>query len=359
MIRFLGTVVAPVIGLVLAFGNAEVLADSMHPRVKMETTLGGIVLELDAEKAPITVLNFLQYAEDKFFDGTIFHRVMSTFMIQGGGFTVEVETKTKSDGLRPGIKNEWKNGLKNDRGTIAMARRGGDPDSGTSQFFINVVDNANLNRPQRDGAAYCVFGKVVEGMDTVDKIRATAVATHPKYGAGRSAVVPVTPVVIKSVRLISEFDRTKVQAAVDAAAAKLKEAQAQAAGKALQGMKDFITKAEKETGKTAVTTASGLVYMELKVGEGAMPTRSDSVEVHYTGWLLDGTKFDSSVDRGAPATFGVTQVISGWTEALLTMKVGGKRKLIIPSELAYGARGKGSIPPNAPLVFDVELLGIK
>ena len=104
--------------------TAAKAADPLHPRVKMETTLGDIVLELDAEKAPVSVLNFVQYADDKFYDGTIFHRVIENFMIQGGGFTVEGR---KTEGLRGGVLNEWRNGLKNERGTVAMARLGGQP----------------------------------------------------------------------------------------------------------------------------------------------------------------------------------------------------------------------------------------
>lgn len=203
-------------------GDSSDKDDGIHPRVKMETTLGDIILELDAEKAPITVLNFIQYAEDKFYDGTIFHRVMETFMIQGGGFSPEMDKKT--EGLRPGIKNEWQNGLKNVRGTISMARMGGNPDSATAQFFINVVDNSALDRPQRDGAAYAVFGKVVEGMDTVDKIRDVEVSSNPKYAGGRAKTVPVEPVVIKSVTVVGKFDRQKVEAQVKAAEAAAKAA---------------------------------------------------------------------------------------------------------------------------------------
>ncbi|MFQ5492305.1 MAG: peptidylprolyl isomerase, partial [Phycisphaerae bacterium] len=134
-------------------------AASTNPRVKMSTTLGDIVLELDARLAPVTVYNFLRYADEKFYDGTIFHRVMPNFMIQGGGMTPDLEKKTT--GLHPAIRNEWQNGLKNLIGTISMARLGRQPDSATNQFFINVKDNTALDQP-RDGAGYCVFGKVVE-----------------------------------------------------------------------------------------------------------------------------------------------------------------------------------------------------
>ena len=311
--------------------------DPLRPRVKLETTLGDIVLELDAEKAPITVLNFIRYVEDEYYDGTIFHRVMNGFMIQGGGFTTEGK---KSEGMRASIKNEWKNGLKNVNGSIAMARLGGQPDSATNQFFINVKNNRSLDQPN-DGAAYAVFGKVVEGMDIVEAIKKTPVTSHASIPGGK---VPVTPVIIKSARLITKFDKAKAEDAVPEEKKLIQEK---------------IAAAEKESGNSSVTSATGLIHIDLKVGTGESPTRSNRVKVHYTGWLLDGTKFDSSVDRGTPSTFGVTGVIKGWTEALLTMKVGGKRKLIIPPDLAYGASGRPSIPPNSTLVFDVELLGIE
>ena len=123
---------------------------------------------------------------------------------------------------------------------------------------------------------------------------------------------------------------------------------------------EAVKKAESETGTTAVTSGTGLVHIDLKVGDGATPKPTDRVEVHYTGWLLDGKKFDSSVDKGTPFTFSLAGgVIQGWLEGVATMKVGGKRKLFIPSDLAYGDRGRSGIPPCATLVFDVELLSIK
>lgn len=169
----------------------------MH--VLMQTTMGDIVVELNGDKAPISAANFADYVESGHYDGTIFHRVIDGFMVQGGGFTPEMEQKsTKSP-----IKNEWQNGLKNARGTLAMARLGGRPDSATCQFFINVADNSFLDRPQPDGAAYAVFGKVVNGMDVVDKIR--VVSTGNRAGHGD---VPKTPIVVQKARKLSA-DETK------------------------------------------------------------------------------------------------------------------------------------------------------
>ncbi len=166
--------------------------------VKMTTSKGEFYLELNAEKAPISVENFLKYVEDEHYDGTIFHRVIANFMIQGGGFTEEMRQKPTRDP----IKNEWDNGLKNERGTIAMARTAA-PDSATSQFYINVVDNPSLDQP-RGGAAYAVFGKVIAGMDVVDEIRRVATTTR----AGHQNV-PSEPVVIEKARAISEEDAKK------------------------------------------------------------------------------------------------------------------------------------------------------
>jgi cyclophilin family peptidyl-prolyl cis-trans isomerase len=167
--------------------------DAKPKKVKLETTMGDIVIELDEKAAPVTVKNFLTYVEEGFFDGTIFHRVIPKFMIQGGGFTPDMVQKR----THPPIINEASNGLKNNRGTIAMARLP-QPDSATSQFFINHKDNPNLNYVDARNPGYAVFGKVVEGMETVDKI--AVVKTTQK---GPHANVPVEPVVIKSAKVVS------------------------------------------------------------------------------------------------------------------------------------------------------------
>ncbi|CAN5243500.1 hypothetical protein BH23VER1_BH23VER1_27580 [soil metagenome] len=143
-----------------------------NPKVKLETSKGPIVIELNAEKAPVSVENFLGYVRDGFYDNTVFHRVIKNFMVQGGGFGVADDGTVTQKETGKTIKNEAQNGLKNERGTLAMARTG-DPDSATSQFFINVVDNDGLDYPEPDGHGYAVFGKVVEGMDTVDAIKDT------------------------------------------------------------------------------------------------------------------------------------------------------------------------------------------
>ncbi|MCF6257556.1 MAG: peptidyl-prolyl cis-trans isomerase [Gammaproteobacteria bacterium] len=173
----------------------QVNADEQHPRVRITTTLGDIVLELDREKAPKSVENFLNYVREGFYDGTIFHRVIDGFMIQGGGFTQDLQKKS----TRAPIKNEADNGLKNLEGTVAMARTN-DPDSATAQFFINVSDkNSFLNHtsPTSRGWGYAVFGKVVEGMDVVDKIRKTPTGSGGQFRSD----VPRTPVVMEKVVL--------------------------------------------------------------------------------------------------------------------------------------------------------------
>lgn len=168
-------------------------AQEPNPRILITTSMGAFTLELDPARAPETVANFLKYVDDKHYDGTIFHRVIRNFMIQGGGMLPSMEEKS----TRAPIRNEAKNGLKNVRGSIAMARTGA-PHSASAQFFINTVDNAFLDYPGQDGWGYCVFGKVVAGMDVVDKIRNVATRSSGAYQD-----VPATPVIIQSAQRLA------------------------------------------------------------------------------------------------------------------------------------------------------------
>jgi cyclophilin family peptidyl-prolyl cis-trans isomerase len=170
----------------------EATKEVRYEYVMLETTKGNILLELDRARAPITVRNFIDYVKDGTYNGTIFHRVMPGFMIQGGGFTPEmVQKPTKAP-----IQNEWRNGLKNEVGTIAMARTQ-NPNSATTQFFINDAKNASLDQPMSGGAGYAVFGKVVMGMDTVDKIKNTPTGARPNDRGMMMENVPVEVVEIK------------------------------------------------------------------------------------------------------------------------------------------------------------------
>ncbi|MDH4481130.1 MAG: peptidylprolyl isomerase [Rhodoferax sp.] len=195
MLMVLKTLVRLVAALTLAaafvapHANAQTAA---YPKVKFQTSLGDFVVELQPEKAPKTVENFLRYVAEKHYEGTIFHRVIDGFMVQGGGFTPAMVQKP----TRAPIPLETNNGLKNDAGTIAMARTG-NPNSATSQFFINVANNTSLNAPQPDGHGYAVFGKVVSGMDVIDKIRVS-----PTTSQGAYQNVPSSPISINAVNLV-------------------------------------------------------------------------------------------------------------------------------------------------------------
>jgi len=175
----------------MAHAQDNAPAPAAAPKVKITTSMGDIVVQLDPVKAPKTVKNFLSYVNEKFYDGTIFHRVIDEFMIQGGGFTTNMQQKpTKAP-----VASESDNGLKNDVYTIAMARTS-DPNSATAQFFINVKDNASLNAPNPDGYGYTVFGKVVQGQDVVDKIKVV-----PTGNKGAYQNVPKEPITILTATL--------------------------------------------------------------------------------------------------------------------------------------------------------------
>lgn len=181
--------------LALAFSVITMNAQAAT-RVEFQTTQGNFTVEVYADKAPKTVVNFLQYVKDGFYDNTIFHRVISRFMIQGGGFERDLTEKP----TRAPIPNEASNGLLNETGTIAMARTA-DPDSATAQFFINVNDNQFLNfvSPDPEQIGYCVFGKVVSGMEVVQKI-----SIIPTTSIGRNSDVPVKPITVKSAKVLPE-----------------------------------------------------------------------------------------------------------------------------------------------------------
>ncbi len=300
--------------------------DGMYAHIK--TNKGDIFLMLEMKKTPLTVANFVGLAEGvipnnkkaigtPYYDGLTFHRVIPNFMIQGGcplgngtgdpgyKFDDEIDTTLKHSG--PGI--------------LSMANAG--PGTNGSQFFITHVKTDWLN------GKHTVFGHVVDGMDVVNNIQQN-----------------------DTMRTITILRKGKEAEIFNAAQVFEKEQIA---------VKEAIDKQLNEKYKSAQVTPSGLRYIVEKEGEGANPNINSKVTVNYTGTLLlDGKKFDSSYDRGQPATFGLNQVIKGWTEGIQLMKKGGKCKFIIPSELAYGDQGfPGVIPPKAWLVFDVELISFE
>ena len=313
------------------------MADGMY--AKFVTNKGDILCVLEFEKTPITVANFVGLAEGtkqlgggagkegvRFYDGLTFHRVIANFMVQGGcplGTGTGGPGYTFPDEIDPTLKHSGP-------GILSMANAG--PGTNGSQFFI--THNAT---PHLDGK-HTVWGHVVEGMDVVNKI-----AKDDK---------------IETVEIIRVGTAAKAfksdQAAFDAL---LSGQDDRAKEKELAAMEESIEQIKGQW-PDAITTESGLKYVVEAEGEGDTPKSGDMVKVHYTGKLLDGTTFDSSVERGTPIDFPVGQgrVIKGWDEALLTMKKGEKRVLIIPASLGYGPSGRGPIPPNATMVFDVELI---
>ena len=313
---------------------AEKLGDGIY--AEMSTDRGVILLALEYEKVPLTVMNFTGLAEGKidggqgigtpFYDGLKFHRVIDEFMIQGGD-----PRGNGTGGPGYSFPDEFDDSLKHiGPGILSMANSG--PDTNGSQFFITHVET-----PWLDGH-HAVFGHVVEGQDVVNAIRQG------------DKIISVK--IIRVGKKAEEFknDNTTFKAELKAYAAKAKE---RAAAK-LAADEKFIEK----KWPNAIKTESGLRYIVQKPGKGtASPKMGQRVVTHYQGKLLDGRMFDSSYQRGQALEFCIGQVIPGWNEALMTMKKGEKRTLIIPPELGYGERGAGGvIPPNAYLVFEVELL---
>ena len=304
-------------------------------KAKIVTAKGDILIELEFEKTPMTVANFVGLAEgtientakdlgQPYFDGLKFHRVIKDFMIQGGD-----PTGTGRGG--PGYKfsDEFHPDLKHDRpGILSMANAG--PGTNGSQFFITHKETPWLDNK------HSIFGHVIEGQDVVDAIAQDDI--------------------IDSVIIIRTGDKAKAFNAAEIFKTKQVEAEKVAQAKAEKAQKEM-----EELTKNAISTDSGLKYIMLQEGEGDNPYPGQTVIVHYSGFLMDGTKFDSSVDRGTPFEFKLGgRVIKGWNEGIALLNTGAKAKFIIPPHLAYGPNGAGGvIPPNATLIFEVELLEIK
>ena len=352
---------ASLAGLLCAAGcrttAVKTQADRSGFLVAINTNLGEFVVELDAELAPRTAINFARNAQDGIYDGTVFHRVVAGSVIQGGDYLPSMEPKDRA--TRDALPFEGHSELSNVRGTIAMARSA-KPSAPPTQFFINLVDNSAALDHGTRRRGYAVFGHVVEGMATVDRISETAVASHRKYAAGRLAVVPVEPVVIKTVRPVNPDDLTRLREAVAANDRRIAEEADRARWAAEHWLEDYIAQAEKEAGREFTTTESGLRYIDRRTGKGPVPTIHDRVEVHYQGMLTDGTEFETSYHAAFPSIFEVGRVNLGWQEALQTMHVGSLRTIIVPPDLAFGEGGiPGHIPPNATLIYDIDLLDLK
>ncbi|HVP18312.1 MAG TPA: peptidylprolyl isomerase [Spirochaetia bacterium] len=309
-----------------AYAQEEALPEGLYAEIK--TQRGTIVCSLEYQKAPMTVSSFVGLAEGtvtangmkgkKFFDGLTFHRADPGYVIQGGD-----PNGNGTGGPGYQFPNETRPDLKHDRaGTLSMANAG--PDTNGSQFFITLAPTPNL-----DGG-YNVFGYVVRGIDVANAIQKGDRITSVR--------------ILRIGKAAQAF--TVTQESFDALVAKAKAAERSAA-------LSFIAKKWPHL----TTTRSGLMYQVMDKGSGGSPAAGATVSVNYTGMLLDGRVFDSTSARGSPAVLRTDRVIKGWTEALLSMKRGERRMLVIPPELAYGERGyPGVIPPNAFLVFEVQLI---
>jgi peptidylprolyl isomerase len=308
--------------------------------VVFNTTKGEIVVKLFYKKVPLTVTNFVGLAEGTkdsnkpkgtpFYDGLKFHRVIKDFMIQGG----DPKGTGRGD---PGYKfpDEFDPSLKHDGpGILSMANSG--PNTNGSQFFITHKATPWLNNK------HSVFGKVISGQDVVNKIEKNDILNTVR--------------ILRIGKDAEKFkaDQKSFQKIESSIKRKVEKEQKEEAGKQAAIIK--------EKWPNAIKTASGLMYVITKEGEGPTPKKGQKVKAHYTGTLLNGKKFDSSRDRGKPFEFpvGMGRVIRGWDEGFLAMRKGEKRILIIPHFLAYGDRGSPpAIPPKATLVFDIELIAFE
>ncbi len=304
----------------------------------LETSKGNIILELYYEQAPTTVSNFVALAEGnhpvvddqhegkRYYDGLKFHRVIENFMIQGGD-----PTGTGSGGPGYQFDDEFNEELKHDGpGILSMANSG--PGTNGSQFFITHVET-----PWLDGK-HSIFGKVNSGQDVVDKVEQNDIIKKIK--------------IIRIGEAANSFNATKNFENYITEKSEADILRAEAEKEMLEELTEGMEKTE-----------SGLKYKISKKGSGPNAKKDDLLSVHYSLQLVDGSEIDSSFTRGAPIEFtcGVGQVIKGWDEAMQLLNKGSKATLVIPSELGYGAIGAGNgvIPPNATLIFDVELVDIK
>lgn len=307
-------------------------ADGIY--AKFETNRGDIITVLEYQKTPLTVANFVALAEGSmpnkskaagvpYYDGLKFHRVIADFMIQGGcpqGTGMGDPGYKFDDEIDPTLKHSGP-------GILSMANAG--PGTNGSQFFITHKET-----PWLDGK-HTVFGKVIKGMEVVNAIK--------QNDTVKALVILRKGKAAEAWNAQTTFDSAKEIAAK-------KRAEAELAMKA---------KAEKAKAEFTNFTPSGLGYVVLQEGSGKKPQATSNVKVHYTGKLTDGSVFDSSVERGQPADFGLNQVIPGWTEGVQLMNEGAKYKFYIPWNLAYGERGyPGVIPAMADLIFEVELVKI-
>ena len=324
-----------------------------------DTSMGTIVCRLHQDKAPVTVANFVGLAlgeqtwkdpktgkdtNKPFYDGLTFHRVIKNFMIQGG---CPLGTGTGNPGYR--FVDEFHPDLRHDKpGVLSMANSG--PNTNGSQFFITHVPTPWLDDK------HSIFGQCVLGLDVLEQM------AEVRMGGAQNSQ-PVEPIVLKKLTIArtgaaaQAFDWKMEFAKQDEVKKRMAARQAEELKKKLGKLANQL---DFDVSKIQATP-EGLQYVVTGKGSGKKPTKGQQISAHYTGYLLNGNKFDSSVDRGQPfqTKIGVGQVIKGWDIAFLGMQVGEKRVLIIPPELGYGARGAGgAIPPNATLLFDVELLDI-
>lgn len=317
--------------------------DVLHPWLKMDTSLGDLIFELDAAESPTTVINFVEYAEGGEYDGTIFHRIVPDRIIQGGGYTPDLQFNPRN--IPQVVPDTWHVELHSTEGTLALVRSSDRRGGSTAEFFINLTDNVHHDMGRNHGR-YAVFGRIVGGHDTINRIRSTAIGPDPRYGGGFSPVVPTTPVIINSARLITPFDVSAAQAVID-----LRYPTPAIAVRKLFG---------KKVADALTDTGTGLQIADIKPGRGPRsPEPTDTIEFQYRGTFLNGEEFESSYDSREPPIRKVSSLVKGLQEAFSTMTEGGHRVVVVTPELSYPQGIPGIIPTGSILIYELELLDIK